>query len=94
MASSKEYLDYVLDLLSDIQGITHRKMMGEYLLYLNGTLFGGIYDDRFLIKKTPSLDEFGLAEEIPYSGAKPMYLVESEDKVTLLELILRAARQK
>ena len=94
MSSSKEYLEYVLELLSDIEGITYRQMMGEYLLYYNGTLFGGIYDDRFLIKKNSSLDEYGLSEEIPYEGAKPMYLVDTEEKDVLRELIFRAAKKK
>lgn len=53
MASSQGYLDYVLDLLSGVEGLTTRKMMGEYLLYSEGTLFGGVYDDRLLIKETP-----------------------------------------
>ena len=79
MASSPDYLTYVLDLLRDVEGITYRKMMGEYLLYAEGVLFGGIYDDRFLIKKTPSLSSFGLSERIPYPGAKPMLLVDVEN---------------
>ena len=54
MASSQGYLEYVLDLLSGVEGLTTRKMMGEYLLYSEGTLFGGVYDDRLLIKETPA----------------------------------------
>ena len=57
MASSKEYLDYILDQLSLIAGITYRPMMGEYILYCNGKIFGGIYDDRFLVKPTPAAIE-------------------------------------
>ena len=57
MASSKDYLDYILDQLSLIDGITYRPMMGEYILYCNGKIFGGIYDDRFLVKPTPAAIE-------------------------------------
>ena len=79
MATSKDYLLYVLDLLRDIPGITYKKMMGEYLLYRNGTLFGGVYDDRFLVKKTKSLENKDFKEVIPYPNAKPMLLVDIED---------------
>lgn len=79
MASSKEYRDYVLEQLRDLRGITCRPMMGEYLLYLDGVLFGGIYDDRLLVKIVPENAEFGMAEAIPYKGAKPMYFVEDID---------------
>ena len=79
MASSTDYINYVFGLLKDIQGITSRKMMGEYLLYKDKVLFGGIYDNRFLLKKTKSLCVFNFQEEIPYDGAKPMYLVNIED---------------
>lgn len=54
MASSAEYLEYVLDLLADVPEVSHRKMMGEYLLYASGKLFGGVYDGRFLVKSTES----------------------------------------
>ena len=79
MASDKEYLEYVLELLRKVEGVTVKKMMGEYLLYCGGVLFGGVYDNRFLVKKTPSVEEFGLGEELPYDGAKPMLLVDTED---------------
>ena len=79
MASDKEYLEYVLELLREVEGVTYKKMMGEYLLYKSGVLFGGVYDNRFLVKKTPSVEEFGLEEELPYDGAKPMLLVDTED---------------
>ena len=91
MASKKEYLDFVLDQLSGLEGISYRAMMGEYLLYDNDKLFGGIYDDRFLVKVTASSLEFlpDEPQEIPYDGAKPMILVtEMEDKKHLRELIL------
>ena len=79
MASSKEYLDYVLDLLKEVNGITYKKMMGEYILYKDGVIFGGIYDDRFLVKKTKSLSSYNFDEQIPYPTAKAMFLVDSED---------------
>ena len=91
MASKKEYLDFVLDQLSGLEGISYRAMMGEYLLYYNDKLFGGIYDDRFLVKVTASSLELlpDEPQEIPYDGAKPMILVtEMEDKKHLRELIL------
>ena len=91
MASKKEYLDFVLDQLSGLEGISYRAMMGEYLLYYNDKLFGGIYDDRFLVKVTVSSLELlpDEPQEIPYDGAKPMILVtEMEDKKHLRELIL------
>ena len=91
MASKKEYLDFVLDQLSGLEGISYRAMMGEYLLYYNDKLFGGIYDDRFLVKVTASSLELlpDAPQEMPYDGAKPMLLVtETEDKNYLRELIL------
>ena len=60
MASSIDYLEYVLDLCRDTKVISYKKMMGEFLLYKNNILFGGIYDDRFLIKKTKSVETLGL----------------------------------
>lgn len=88
MASSKEYLIYVLELLREVKDITYKKMMGEYMLYKDGVLFGGVYDDRFLVKKTKSLEDSGLREEIPYPGAKPMLLVDSEDSDEINELVI------
>lgn len=90
MASSKDYLLYVLELLREVSDITYKKMMGEYMLYKNGILFGGIYDNRFLIKKTTSLESSGLKEQIPYPSAKPMLLIDSEDPDKIKELILIA----
>ncbi len=79
MASSEEYLEYVLDLLRDVPCISHRKMMGEYMLYSEGILFGGVYDDRFLLKDTPASRGAFAQEQIPYEGAKPMLLVDNEN---------------
>ena len=87
MASSIDYLEFVLDLLRDIRVITYKKMMGEFLLYKNGILFGGIYDDRFLLKKTKSLDGVGLKEVIPYPTSKGMHLVDTEDPDEIERLI-------
>ena len=79
MASSKDYLDFVLELLRTIPGITYKKMMGEYILYKDTIIFGGVYDDRFLIKKTKSSLELGLKEVIPYPGSKGLLLLDSEN---------------
>ena len=90
MASRKEYLDYVLEQLSDLKGVTHRAMMGEYLLYFQGKLFGGVYDDRLLVKPVPAARALlpDAPEEAPYDGAKPMLLVEDmEDSALLARLV-------
>ena len=88
MASTKEYRDYVLEQLSFVPGITCRPMMGEFLLYADGVLFGGIYDDRLLVKKTESNAGFGMSEALPYEGAKKMYLAdEVDDKERLKEVV-------
>lgn len=87
MASSEEYLDYVLDLLSEAPEITTRKMMGEYVLYSCGKTIGGIYDDRFLVKDTPGARAILATYELPYEGASPMLLVDIEDKTAVAELV-------
>ena len=88
MATSTDYLTYVLELLRETSGITYKKMMGEYILYKDGIIFGGIYDNRFLIKKTESLMDSGLKEQIPYPNAKPMLLVDSEDSEEIHDLVM------
>lgn len=96
MASSLDYLTYVLELLRNVPGITYKKMMGEYLLYADGILFGGVYDNRFLLKPTPTLEAEGLRRQIPYLGAKPMALVDVEDPnevARLVSLVLEGLRQ-
>ena len=89
MSSSKDYLDFILDQLSGLDEITYKAMMGEYIIYYRGRIFGGIYDDRFLVKPTKSakrmMPEADL--ELPYEGAKEMLLVDMEDRVFLKELI-------
>ena len=88
MATTKEYKDYVLGQLSYLNNITIRPMMGEYLLYYNGILFGGIYDDRLLIKRTDSNKKYNMIESIPYEGAKPTYLVEDIENLEMVRNIL------
>ena len=92
MASSKEYLNYILDQLSLLDGITFRAMMGEFILYKNGKIFGGIYDDRFLVKPTKSaLEKLPEApRELPYEGAKEMLLVEDVDNREFLRELVTA----
>lgn len=87
MASSVDYLQYVLELCKGIEGLAYKKMMGEYILYQDGVIFGGVYDNRFLIKKTPSASSYGLKEEIPYPSAKPMLLVDIENPREIQELV-------
>lgn len=81
MASSKEYLDYVLEQLSDLEGVTYRAMMGEYILYYQGKIIGGIYDDRFLVKPVKAAIKLmpKATSEFPYEGAKEMLLVDDID---------------
>ena len=88
MSSSKEYRDYILEQLKDMEDITYKPMMGEYLLYYNDVLFGGIYDNRLLVKITDSNTIFNMDESIPYLGAKPMYLVDVVDNKEALEEII------
>ena len=82
MATKKEYLEYVLEQLSGVDGISHRAMMGEYVLYIHGRVFGGIYDDRLLLKPTPAACAFfpDAPREIPYEGAKEMLLADPDDR--------------
>ena len=89
MASTKEYRDYVLEQLNLLGDISYKPMMGEYLLYYQDILFGGIYDDRLLIKKVESNKKYELSEEIPYDGAKSMYQIDNiEDPEELREIII------
>ena len=88
MASSEEYLNYVLDLLIDVPEISYRKMMGEYLLYAFDKLFGGIYDERFLVKDVPAARAFLSKVEVPYEGASPMLLVDIEDTETIADMVV------
>ena len=90
MASSKEYLDFILEQLSELEEITYRSMMGEYIIYYRGKIVGGIYDDRFLVKLTKSAAAMmpDADRELPYEGAKKMLLVDNvENKEFLRELL-------
>ena len=89
MASSETFLMFILDQLSDLEGISYRKMMGEYIVYYRGKIVGGIYDDRLLIKPVRSAISFmpNASYELPYEGAKKMLLVDNvDDKQFLTEL--------
>ena len=88
MATTKDYRDFILEQLKLLDNITCRSMMGEYLLYYNGILFGGIYDDRLLIKIVDSNKKYNMQESIPYESAKPMYLVDDIDNQELLRSIV------
>ena len=90
MASGKEYLDFILEQLSELDDISYRTMMGEYIIYYRGKIVGGIYDNRFLVKPTnTALAMMPSAEkELPYEGAKEMLLVDNvEDREFLTELL-------
>ena len=96
MASSKQYLEFILEQLSEMDGVSARAMMGEYILYYGGKIVGGIYDDRLLVKPTKSartlLPDAPL--ELPYEGAKEMLLVDNvDDKTFLTELFRAMARE-
>ncbi len=88
MATSKEYRNFCIEQLSFIDNIRDRAMMGEYLLYYNDILFGGIYDERLLIKKTASNEKYNLKEAIPYKNAKPMYFLEDMDNKEQIKNII------
>ncbi len=92
MASSKDYLSFILDQLSGLPDITYRSMMGEYILYDRGRVFGGIYDDRLLVKDVPATRALmpDAPLELPYEGAKPMLLVEDVDNREMLQELTEA----
>ena len=91
MASTKEYRDFILEQLkaAGLNDVVCRPMMGEYLLYVDGVLIGGIYDDRLLVKIVPGGEKFGMEEVVPYPGAKKMWLVGEVDDVEALAEIVR-----
>lgn len=88
MATTKDYKDFVLEQLNLLDNITYKSMMGEYLLYYNGVFFGGIYDDRLLVKIVESNKKYNMKESIPYKNAKPMYLVYDVDNQDVLKDII------
>lgn len=92
MASTKEYLDFILEQLSDLDEISFRAMMGEYIIYYRGKVVGGIYDDRFLVKPTKSAVAMmpNADMELPYEGAKEMLLVDDVEDREFLRKLLEA----
>ena len=92
MASSKEYLHFILEQLSDLEALSYRSMMGEFILYYRGKIVGGIYDDRLLVKKTTSALELMPAAicDLPYEGAKEMLLVDEVDSKAFLTKLFKA----
>lgn len=92
MASSKEYLDFIMEQLSGLKDITYRAMMGEYIIYYRGKIVGGIYDDRFLVKPVEASKKLmpNATYEPPYEGAKEMLLVDEIDNRKFLEKLLNA----
>ena len=99
MASSKDYLDFVLEQLDELEGISFRPMMGEYVLYCGGKVVGGVYDDRLLLKPTPGalrlLEEAGLPaeRELPYEGAKPLLLADVDRRELLCRMVETVAAE-
>ena len=95
MASSREYLDFVLEQLSGLEGVTARRMMGEYVLYCRGCVVGGVYDDRLLLK--PARAALALMPEapteIPYPGAKPMLAADIDDAALCRRVIDAIAQE-
>ena len=92
MASSREYLEFVMDQLSPLGDVSYRAMMGEFIIYCQGKVVGGIYDDRFLVKPTKSAKELlpDAPLELPYEGAKEMFLVEDPENQDLMCTLVAA----
>lgn len=92
MPSSREYLGFILEQLSELDNISHRAMMGEYIIYYHGKIIGGIYDDRFLVKPTKSAVAMmpGAVMEQPYDGGKKMLLIDDVDNKEFLKKLLEA----
>ena len=92
MASSKEYLEYILEQLSQLEDVTYRAMMGEYIIYYRGKIVGGIYDDRLLVKPVESAVSLmpSATYELPYEGAKEMLLVDNVDSKEFLTELFNA----
>ncbi|MBE6756166.1 MAG: competence protein TfoX [Ruminococcaceae bacterium] len=92
MASRKEYLNFIIEQLSELQEISYRAMMGEYIIYYRGKIIGGIYDDRLLVKPTKSAIAImqNPTYELPYEGAKEMLLVDDVDNREFLTYLFNA----
>ena len=88
MATTKDYKDFILEQLDLLDNITCKAMMCEFLLYYNNILFGGIYDNRLLVKIVDTNKKFNMEENLPYENAKPMYLVEDIDNKEILRKIV------
>lgn len=89
MASTKEYLTYILEQLSGLDDVRYRAMMGEYILYYRGKVVGGVYDNRLLLKPTPSARALlpDAPMELPYEGAKAMLLADADDRELLASVL-------
>ena len=96
MASSKEYLEYVLEQLQQVEGLRYRPMMGEYLLYCRGRVVSGVYDDRLLVKDTKSARALlpEASRELPYPGGREMLLVTDMENKSLLQQLLEAVSKE
>ncbi|WP_418750282.1 TfoX/Sxy family protein [Frisingicoccus sp.] len=96
MVSSKEYLQFILEQLSELEEITYRAMMGEFIIYYRGKIVGGIYDDRLLIKPIKSAVAYmpAASYELPYEGAKEMLLVEEIDNKEFLTGLFHAVYEE
>ena len=93
MATSEEYKDFILEQLELLDNISCKSMMGEFLLYYNNVLFGGIYDNRLLVKIVDTNKKYKMQEQLPYESAKPMYLVDDIDnKERLKEIIIETCK--
>ena len=92
MASSKAYLAFILEQLSELDEISYKTMMGEYIIYYRGKVVGGIYDDRFLVKPVKSAIAMmpNADRELPYEGAKEMLLVENVENREFLRELMEA----
>ena len=85
--TSKDYMDFAVEQMGLLEGICTKPMMGEFLLYWQGKYFGGIYDNRVLVKKTKTNERFGMPEAIPYEGANAMYQVNIDNREEVAEVI-------
>lgn len=92
MASSKEYLEFILEQLSMPEDVSYRAMMGEYILYYRGKVIGGVYDNRFLVKPVKAAAAMmpDAVRELPYEGAKEMLLVDNVEDTAFLQALLKA----
>ena len=92
MASTKAFLDFILEQLSELEDVTHRAMMGEFIIYYRGKVIGGIYDDRFLVKPTSSAQKHmpHASRKIPYPGAKEMLEVDNPENRRFLKELFEA----